>query len=118
MTPRGGRLLHTSFNFANRRFLRAKAPGRLVILAGGSETFLRWMNLAFRHCDRLLRTRLSVYGWALYFGGALQVETQAWRNVCVGCGAADPATSLSPTGYFPRRYRCAGCGSLNYYVDD
>ena len=70
MTPRGGRLLHTSFNFANRRFLRAKAPGRLVILAGGSETFLRWMNLAFRHCDRLLRTRLSVYGWALYFGGA------------------------------------------------
>ena len=43
-----------------------------MLIGGGTETSLRLLSYLFRLSDRFLHTRMSVYGWALYFGN---VET-------------------------------------------
>ena len=120
----GRRTLHTAYSFLNRRAMRSRPPLRLLLLGGGREGWVRAWGYFFRVLDRLLRTRASVYGWALYFGEDPGVETQPWTNVCVRCGAAEAAQALQqnqklqrgPLGI--RKYHCAGCGALNYFTKD
>lgn len=120
----GRRTLHTSYSFLNRRAMRSRPPLRLILLGGGREGWVRGWSYLFRLLDRVLGTRLSVYGWALYFGEEPGVETKAWTNVCVRCGSAEAAASIEKQGKVRRgrlgvrQYRCGGCGALNYFTRD
>lgn len=105
----GSRVLHTSFGFLLKEHFRPRPPRRMWLFANGEYWALATMGYAARLLDRVLHTRLSAYGWALYFG-QVEVETDAWTNVCVRCGAAYPAEVL------PGKliYHCPGCGSWNF----
>jgi hypothetical protein len=111
----GVRVLHTSLSFLNPRNRRARAPRKLLLLANGWEPLLVGLSFALRAADRVFRTRLSVYGWALYFG-CKPADASAWTNVCVRCGAGHAARELRPgaLGF----YRCPGCGARNIFTPD
>jgi SAM-dependent methyltransferase len=111
----GVRVLHTSLSFLNRHNRRAPAPRKLLLLADGREPFLIGLSFLLRIADRAFGTRLSVYGWALYFG-CEPVEASAWTNVCVRCGSGHPARELRPGA--ARLYRCPSCGAKNLFTPD
>lgn len=120
----GGRTLCSSLSFLNAHNHTEPAPRRLLLLGGGREGILRWLNRMFRICDRWLGTRLSVYGWALYFGTAAEaVSSRAWVNVCVRCGAGCDSAALLAAGLTRRgllgwSYKCPECGASNFYHRD
>jgi SAM-dependent methyltransferase/ribosomal protein S27AE len=110
---RATRVLHTSLSFLNRRNVRGWPGVRWLALGAGSETLLRcWSGLA-RACDRRFGTRLSVYGWALYFGGIAEgIDTRPWTNVCVRCGAGHADAGLDVRW---GRWKCPACGAANFF---
>ena len=111
---RGIRLLHTSLSFLNPRNRKTRAPRKLLLLANGWEPLLIALTYALRLSDRCFGTRLSVYGWALYFGDC-EPDLAAWTNVCVRCGSAHPAAQLRPR---LRLYHCPSCGAPNLFTPD
>jgi hypothetical protein len=116
--------LCTSLSFLNRRNLRAKAPRKLLLFGNGNENAIRWLTWLLRAFDRMFHRRASVYGWAYYFGGALDLDISTWSNVCVRCGSADPSALLRSTGkvtprrFLPPEYTCRNCGTRNFFTDD
>ncbi|MGA2599979.1 MAG: methyltransferase domain-containing protein [Bryobacteraceae bacterium] len=119
------RTLHTSLSFLNRHNAPRPRPRKLLLLGNGTETSLRLINYLSRLSDRFLHTRLTVYGWALYFGNiAAHIDTQAWINVCIRCGAGHPSAWLSSQPnllhrrWFLRVYSCPNCGTLNLFAHD
>lgn len=78
----------------------------------------RFLCRATRAIDRRFGSRLSVYGWALYFErtGAPRepVEEPGYLNVCAGCGAGHPSASLSLSGR--THYVCPACSARNRYA--
>jgi SAM-dependent methyltransferase len=121
----GGRVLCTSLSFLNSRNHTEPAPRRLLLLGGGREGFLRWLNRLFRLSDHWLGTRMSVYGWALYFGTVPEpVSSRTWVNVCVRCGAGCDSEALLAAGLarrgrlFAWSYRCPKCGAPNFFCRD
>lgn len=121
----GVRPLCTSLSFLNRRNRKHRPPRKIVLFAFGSERFLFWLNYLLRLVDRLFRTRLSLYGWAIYFGEiGGPVSTTPWVNVCVRCGAGHPSDWISSTApisrawFFIRTYRCPCCGARNSFWAD
>ena len=115
----GTRVLCTSLSYLNR----ANVPGRIQkkqwLFCGGSERALRVLTYAFRRLDRWFGSRLSIYGWALYFGSGIDVEADTWTNVCVRCGAGHPSRQLQKAGGVKQRsYRCPRCGAKNYFTPD
>jgi SAM-dependent methyltransferase len=119
------RTLHSSYWFLNGARFHPRPPRKLWILGNGNLRAIAWLTYALRGADRLLATRTSVYGWALYFGqvGAA-VETDPWTNVCVGCGMGRSAASLiangklNRAGFLPRSYHCPSCGVWNLFTQD
>jgi SAM-dependent methyltransferase len=110
---RATRVLHTSLSFLNRRNVRGWAGFRWLALGAGSETLLKWWSRLAGAADRRFGTRLSVYGWAMYFGNlAVPVDTRPWRNVCVRCGAGHPDDSLTVRR---SRWACPACGAVNFF---
>jgi SAM-dependent methyltransferase len=106
------RTLCTSFSFLNRRNRRAPPPRRLYLLGGGTEVSLLLGSALARLCDRWLHTRLSVYGWAFYFGKIeCEIERATWTNVCIRCGSGHPAAALRGRVF----YRCPHCGAPNLH---
>ncbi len=121
----GGRVLCSSLSFLNARNHTEPAPRRLWLLGGGREGILRWANRLFRVCDRWLGTRLSVYGWALYFGAVPEpVSARIWVNTCVRCGSGCDSRDLLASGRARRRsplgwtYTCPHCGTPNFFHRD
>jgi len=121
----GGRVLCTSLSFLNSRNHTAPAPRKLLLLGGGREGILRWLNRLFRISDRWLGTRTSVYGWALYFGSVPEpVSPRTWVNVCVRCGSGSDSAELLASGLARRRfvfgwsYACPKCGAPNCFHRD
>jgi len=119
------RTLCTSLACLNRRNRRFPAPRRLLLLGGGAEISLVLLTYAFRLLDRAFSTRLSVYGWAFYFGNiAVPDNLRAWTNVCVYCGAGHPSDWLLHDlkvvrrNFLLSRYGCPACGTLNLFTDD
>ncbi len=116
------RTLSTSLSFLNRR--NHQVPRRLLLFGGGTPTSLRFWNYLFRLLDRLLGTRLSIYGWALYFGNVdATIERETWSNVCIFCGAGHPSAGLLQERRVVRNwlipaYRCPGCGTINLFTND
>jgi SAM-dependent methyltransferase len=113
------RVLFTSFGFLDRRLFLPRPPRRLWLLGNGYPRPIAALSYAARIFDRMLRSRLSIYGWAFYFGEiGEEVETTIWTNVCVHCGAAHPAAILIPRGRFLKRYNCPECGAWNLFTKD
>jgi SAM-dependent methyltransferase len=121
---RAGRVLMTSLSMLNRRNRTAAAPRKLALLGGGRESVLRFWSIISRLADRWIGTRLSMYGWALYFGTlAEEVDHRPWSNVCVRCGAgysSDWLLSSSLVGrkWFLKSCTCQGCGAWNFFTRD
>ncbi|MDP8982786.1 MAG: class I SAM-dependent methyltransferase [Acidobacteriota bacterium] len=123
---RATRIICTSLSFLNRRNQRSIAPRRLLLLGGGTEISLRFLTWCFRLLDRYLGTRLSVYGWALYFGDVLagDIDCSTWTNVCVRCGSATPSSQLQELGRVSRNwfglatYLCPQCETRNWFTAD
>jgi SAM-dependent methyltransferase len=119
------RTLCTSLSFLNRRNAPSPRPRRLWLLGDGTEPSLRLISYLSRLSVRLLHTRLSVYGWEMYFGNVVvPIDCHVWINVCIRCGSGHPsAWLLSQPGVVRRRwvfrgYSCPGCGAWNLFTDD
>ena len=119
------RTLCTSFSFLNNRNRRARAPKRLLLLGGWAPASLLIASYLLRLLDRFLRTRLTVYGWALYFGNINTViDRKTWTNVCIRCGSGHPSDWLLHNRQLVRRwfffslYPCPNCGTMNLFTDD
>ena len=119
------RPLCTSLSFLNRRNHPSRPPRKLWLLGGGNERVLVWLTYLLRAADRTLHTRLSLYGWALFFGEyAEPIRQDVWTNVCVRCGAGHPSDRLMEQGcvrkgtFFGHYYACPDCGALNRFTPD
>ncbi len=115
------RLLHTSLSFLNKRRGGRWPRRKLWLLGGGGERSLA----ALTYLLRRLGSRMSVYGWALYFGAIHEaIDSDAWTNVCIRCGAGHSAASLLCNGHVERnwlgmrRYDCPDCGARNLFTED
>jgi SAM-dependent methyltransferase len=121
---RAGRVLMTSLSMLNRRNRTAPAPRKLALLGGGREGVLRLWSIISRASDRWMHTRLSVYGWALYFGTLTEeVDRIPWSNVCVRCGAGCSSNWLLSSNLVRRRwllksYTCQECAAWNFFTRD
>jgi SAM-dependent methyltransferase len=115
----GIRVLCTSLAFLNRANIQGPIQKKLWLFFCGSETVLRGLTYIFRQFDRWFGTRLSIYGWALYFGTGIRVEADPWTNVCIRCGAGHPSAWLKNSGAVQNRsFRCPQCGAKNYFTAD
>jgi SAM-dependent methyltransferase len=115
-------VLYGSFDYLNPRNIADLSRTRHIAL---SEPLLFLLNAAARAVDRRFHTRMSVYGWALYFGHAgAPVASIPRTNVCLRCGTGRRSDVLERLGaverrwFFFRAYRCAECGALNPYSRD
>ena len=120
------RTLCTSLSFLNRRNRRSRPPRRLLLLGGGTQISLLLITGCFRLLDRFLGTRLSVYGWAFYFGAVepRDVDCETWSNVCVRCGSGASSSWLENMGRVTRSwfglstYTCPQCETRNLFTVD
>jgi len=119
------RVLHSSLFFLNGALFQPRPPRRLWLFANGNPHAIAVLTYALRLADRVLGTRLSVYGWALYFGHVREsVDTAAWTNVCVDCGVGRSADVLRSNQllkrwlFFPRFYKCPTCRAWNLFTPD
>ena len=120
-----GRILISSLSILNRNNLAGRAPRKLLLLGGGREGLLILWSLISRLSDRWLHTRLSLYGWALYFGALHEtLDTSTWWNVCVRCGSGGSSAWLEQLGivkrnrWLLRAYACPSCGAPNIFTRD
>ncbi len=116
----GTRLLYSSLSFLNSRNSPRPRPRRLMLLGGGAEWPLFLYTWLSRRLDRWLKTRTSIYGWALYFGDGIgPVDTEPWVNVCIRCGSGSPLPLLTDHlrvhsfFRFLQIYECPCCGAVN-----
>ena len=108
----GTTLLCTSFSYLNRENAKAPHIRRQMRIPALPEWLLRAMIPALATLDRFFRTRLLIYGWALYFGQIAEpLPTEPAHNVCIRCGHAHSPESLQR-----RAYTCPHCGALNRVV--
>lgn len=119
------RTLCASLSCFNRKNRRARAPRRLVLIGGGTQTSLRLLTYIFRVLDRFLHTRMSVYGWAFYFGNIeTPIDPRTATNVCIRCGSGHASDwllhdrNLVRRRLFFRTYKCPTCGTKNLFTDD
>ena len=113
--------LCTSFCFLHSGNRRARAPIRLWLLGGGTPASVLLLHYGCRMFDRYLGTRLSVYGWALYFGKIEEpVARQAWTNVCIRCGSGHPCEGLHVRKvlWLPSYAVSGAPGKRNLFTDD
>ena len=118
------KVLHASFIYLKRSNFHPRPPRRLWLFGHGNLRFMAVMAYALRMVDRLFGTRTSVYGWALFFGtGPRAIDTTAWRNVCVQCGAGHSGRWLESRNVvhrllFLRVFTCPVCGGWNLLSSD
>jgi len=119
------RVLYSSFGFLERFHFKPRPPRRLWLVGGGFPRVIAFLSYLARVLDRLLSTRTSVYGWALYFGSVPDsLETSEWRNVCVLCGAGNSEAHIKELGRLGRKilflqpYACPSCGAWNLLTAD
>lgn len=111
-------VLHSSLRFLQGKRFHPRPPRRMWLIGNGNSRCIAILTYALRRIDRIFGTRLSVYGWALYFGNIPSpVEPREWTNVCVDCGVGSPATHYEDRGFFPS-YRCEQCGAWNLFTKD
>jgi SAM-dependent methyltransferase len=117
--------LFSSLSFVNRHNIHGRTQLKVALLFfGGNERFLAIFIRLLHALDRLFGTRLSVYGWGMYFGDSRVChavsEVVAHRNVCVRCGSTHSRTVLQ--GHIrrrfvlPRTWECPACGGWNLLI--
>lgn len=121
----GSRPLYSSFEYLNRYYFKPGTDWRLLFVGNGSRRSIMLLSYCARLMDRMFGTRMSVYGWALYFGKLEEAVAPApWSNVCVGCGSGFPAAWLEAAHLVHRRfllcrfYWCPCCNSGNFFTPD
>jgi SAM-dependent methyltransferase len=119
------RPLMTSLSVFNRGSLIGRVPRKLALLGGGNESVLLAWSAFSRLLDRCFHTRLSFYGWVLYFGALHEdLDWRPWSNVCVRCGCGASSEWLESNGLvqrswlFIRGYTCQSCGAWNVFTSD
>jgi SAM-dependent methyltransferase len=119
------RSLYSSFEYLNRYYFGPHISWRLRLVGNGNRRCIVALSYAARLFDRVFHTRLSAYGWALYFGNIGEsVESTPRSNVCVGCGAGHAVPWLFANNLVRRRllifrtYVCPSCGSQNFFTAD
>ena len=119
------RTLCSSMAFLNRNTATTRRPRRLLFFGGGAEWSLRMYTWFSRRFDLVFRTRLSVYGWAFYFGNIPgPISTSTRLNVCIRCGSATAAETLRALGLVSYRmgmfecFRCPACATVNPFIAD
>ena len=118
------RPLHSSLSFSNAKNRTVPAPRKLWLLLNGNETFLLAVTAILRAIDVLFKTRLTVYGWAIYLGEQREpIDETPWRNVCIRCGSAHPSDQLQSDGRVGgippfRHYKCPTCQTTNLFTND
>jgi SAM-dependent methyltransferase len=125
LLPVGMRVLHTSLRFLMRSNFEPRPPRRLWLVGNGNPTFTAWLTYFLRTLDHAFGTRTSVYGWAFYFGDVREtLESVAWTNVCVRCGAGHSEASLTINRRVRRQflimrsYDCPNCDAWNLFTKD
>ena len=108
-------VLGSSLAFLNRHNFTARPPRRILLFGRGDERFLAVFSAMRRRIDRLFGTRLSVYGWAFYFGAVTPDLVEGpWEHVCVRCGSGVPVDFLremrAVRGIV---WHCTICGGFN-----
>jgi SAM-dependent methyltransferase len=108
------RVLHASLTFLNRKNVAGNPAIRSQMRFGGfPEAAVAWINAGLREWDRRFGGRLSVYGWAMYFGKVGEaVDLRPMVNVCVRCGDGRRSAEVA------KRYVCVSCGAKNIGVAD
>lgn len=117
----GSRMLHSSFGFLTRKHFHPRPPRRMWLLGNGQYAAVAILSYVARLLDRVFHTRLSVYGWAIYYGNNFApIVSTAWTNVCIECGSAYPADSLRPRrlAAFVMVYTCPLCKAWNLFSRD
>jgi SAM-dependent methyltransferase len=124
LPPAGSRTLCASLTFLNRS-ARHPGPGQLRIPFRLPERLLSYLTWLLRTADRRLAARLTIYGWALYFGNLpVRVDAALRTNICIRCGQAHPSEWLLSLGVVRHRrwlfdrYTCPGCGARNIFIPD
>ena len=113
------RILHSSFSYLNRRNFQGGVPRRAALLSVGGEASLAILSSVARTCDRRFGTRMSVYGWAMYFGRVdEEIDLTASENVCIRCGQGHSRDCLESLQIVRSRqgiryYRCPACQAFN-----
>ena len=114
--------LSSGLSFLNAHNFHAPPPRKIALFAFGNERFLAAFVWLLRSLDRTFGTRLSIYGWAFYFGSAdPPASLDNWRNVCVRCGAGHAEDYLRARAAGWRMtlgvesYRCPACGGFNLF---
>jgi SAM-dependent methyltransferase len=114
LAHRSTTVLYSSLSFLNAHNFTDRPPRKIALFAWGNEYFLAALVALLRRADRLFGTRLSVYGWAFYFGDAEPEGCKGWQNVCVRCGAGSPIEYLRSAGAVRKwTWRCPACGGFN-----
>jgi SAM-dependent methyltransferase len=107
-------VLIASLSFLNAHNFTARPPRKIALFAFGNERFLAFLNYALRRVDRAFGSRLSVYGWAFYFGSIDADLEGPWTNVCVRCGSGAPEDWLRAQARIRVLvYDCPTCGAWN-----
>ena len=124
LRPAGSRTLCASLTFLNRR-ARNPGQGQLRIPFRLPERLLLYLTWLLRTADRRFNARLTIYGWALYFGDLdVRVDPALRTNICIRCGQAHPSDWLLSLGVVRRRrwlfdqYNCPGCGARNIFIPE
>ncbi len=124
LPPAGSRTLCASLTFLNRS-ARSPGAGQLRIPFRLPERLLLYLTWLLRTADRRFNARLTIYGWALYFGNLpAGVDPAVRTNICIRCGQAHPSAWLLSLGVVRRRrwlfdhYNCPGCGARNLFIPE
>ena len=119
------RELHSGFIFLNRKNITDRAMRSQMRFGGFWEPVLLLASTVLRSWDQRFQTRLSLYGWAMYFGEVGErVDPQPRRNVCIRCGAAHASEWLDRLQVVRRKwiflagYDCPECKAGNIFLRD
>ncbi len=104
--------------YPRRARILGRVPPRLLTAT------LACFNYCVRLPDRVFKTGLSQYGWAVVFQKGPHSTSELDRmdadfNVCYSCGAGHPLPTLEPILFrfllLWKSYRCPSCGRLNLF---
>lgn len=115
---RATRTLYSSLSFLTRDRVRQLPRRRRYVFPGLGASWVSLLLALLSVPDRLLGTRLTVYGWEFHFRqNALVVEFDGDGFVCSQCGAACSGEWLRHRNAFrvwQLCFRCPDCDTFNF----
>lgn len=115
----GVRTLYSGLHFLTRQRVKQLPRRRRYLFPGLPAPVVSLFASGLSLFDWLLGSRLTVYGWEMYFtaGGFLSpIDLEEEQQVCSSCGSAYAAGWLRASGAARAlgvAFRCPGCSSWN-----